>query len=60
MMSGLTELLTIRQVMSYLHVADETVYRYIRSGNLRAIKVGCLWRVSRGALDEFLKKGEQQ
>ncbi len=60
MMGNETELLTIQQVMSYLHVADETVYRYIRSGKLKAIRVGGLWRVSREALGEFLREGEQE
>lgn len=55
-----SELYTIQQVMSLLHVSDETVYRYIRSGKLRGIRVGGLWRVSRVALDAFLKRGEQE
>jgi len=51
-------LLTAQQVMYRLQVADETIYRYIRSGQLRAIRVGGLWRIPSEALDEFLKKGE--
>ena len=50
---------TIQQVMSLLQVSDETVYRYIRSGKLRAIRIGGLWRVSREALNEFLDNGRQ-
>ena len=50
-------LYTIQQVMARLQVSDETVYRYIRAGKLRAIKVGWLWRVSKTALDAFLEKG---
>lgn len=53
-----SELYTIQQVMSHLQVSDETVYRYIRRGKLRASKVGGLWRVSKVALDVFLRKGE--
>ncbi len=41
-------------IMAYLQVSDETFYRWIKSGELKAIKVGGLWRVSRKALDEFL------
>ncbi len=48
---------TVQQVMSYLQVSDETVYRYIRSGKLKAVRSGGLWRVSREALEEFLGKG---
>ncbi len=47
-------LLTVQQVMERLQIADETVYRYIRQGKLKAIRVGGLWRVSEKALLEFL------
>ena len=38
----------------------ETVYRWLRESKLRGFKLasGKLWRISSGALDEFLKKGE--
>jgi len=51
------KLLTIRQVMSRLQVADETIYRYIKAGKLRAVRVGGLWRIPEEALAEFLEKG---
>ena len=54
-----SSLFTIQQVMEHLQIADETIYRYIRSGKLRAIRVGGLWRIPSEALDEFLGEGEQ-
>lgn len=53
------QLLTVPQVEKALQVSDETVYRYIRAGKLKAIRVGGLWRISEEALREFLAKGEQ-
>ena len=53
------EFYTIQQVMEQLHISDETIYRYIRSGKIKAIRVGGLWRISSEALDEFMRKGEQ-
>ena len=52
-----SELLTVQQVMQQLHVSDETIYRYIRNGKLKATRVGGLWRVSQEAMDEFLSSG---
>ena len=52
-------LLTTQQVMSRLQIADETIYRYIRQGRLKAIRVGGLWRIPEEALQEFLGKGER-
>jgi len=58
-MGATTELYTIQQIMSKIQMSDETIYRYIRRGKLKAIRVGGRWRVSREALDEFLGvKGE--
>ena len=57
--SSMGKLFTIQQVMAQLHISDETIYRYIRKGKIKAIRVGSLWRISSEALDEFLKKGEQ-
>ncbi len=53
----MNEMLTIQQILERLQVSDETVYRYIKSGSLKAVRVGGLWRVTEDALNEFLKKG---
>lgn len=37
-----------------LRVGRATVYRLIRSGELKAVKVGRQYRVPRSALDEYL------
>lgn len=48
------KLLIIKEVQDRLNVSDETVYRLIRSNELKAIRIGNLWRVSEEALQEFL------
>jgi excisionase family DNA binding protein len=52
------QMLTIQQVMAKLQVADETVYRYIRNGKLKAARVGGLWRITPGDLESFMKRGD--
>ena len=50
------EVLTIVEAARYLRVNRQTVVNnLIGSGKLRAHKVGFQWRVTRAALDEFLK-----
>jgi len=51
---SLAELLTAEEVASYLRVAPNTVYRWLRSGKLAGIKIGKEWRISRPELDAFL------
>jgi len=45
---------TIKEVMELLKLSDETIYRHIRSGKLKAIRVGNQWRVSQKALNAFM------
>lgn len=46
---------TIEEVAKMLKVAYLTVYRWIRSGKLKAIKAGKQYRVKRVWLNLFLK-----
>lgn len=55
----MAKLYSVKEAQNYLGVCDETIYRYIKSGKLKAVRVGGLWRISSEALEEFLKKGEQ-
>ncbi|MEW5983527.1 MAG: helix-turn-helix domain-containing protein [Acidobacteriota bacterium] len=48
-------LLTPPEVLGYLRVTARTLYRLMRGGQLPAVRVGRQWRVSRTALDEWLR-----
>lgn len=48
------DLLDIASVAAYLGVSERTVYNRVRSGDLPAIKVGRLWRVRAGDLEQWL------
>lgn len=50
-----SQLLTVKQVQEKLQVCDETVYRYIRSGKLKAVHIGGLLRVDPDELEAFIK-----
>ena len=51
---------TIQEVATALHVSDESVYRACRSGQLKAARIGWQWRISREAVDEFLRVSRVQ
>lgn len=51
-------LLTTEQVADRLQVHEETVRRYVRSGELPAIRKGRLIRITSKAVEEFLKPDE--
>ena len=56
---GNKDLMGVEEVAGYLGVGRVTVYRWCREGRLPCLKVGKSWRVRRGALEDFLKRGER-
>ncbi|MCP4542296.1 MAG: helix-turn-helix domain-containing protein [Chloroflexi bacterium] len=50
-----TELLTTGQIAKTFHVSTRTVFRWLASGKLRAIRIGNVTRVRREDLDAFFQ-----
>jgi excisionase family DNA binding protein len=46
---------TPEEIADKLKTSRSTVYRWLRNGELKAFKAGKLWRITREALEEFLK-----
>lgn len=49
------KLLTPQQVADYLQVDFRTVYSLLRSGKLKGVKIGRVWRISESELQRLLK-----
>jgi len=47
--------MTVREVAETMRVSTMTVYRLIKSGDLRALRVGAHFRIRRVYLDAFLE-----
>ncbi len=52
---GITRLLTVPEVATVMRVSRMTVYRLIRRGQLKAIRVGRNYRVREQDLNEYLE-----
>lgn len=50
------ELLTPQEAAKILKVDRRTVYKYLRSGELPAAKIGDTWRIRQEDLDKFIKQ----
>lgn len=50
-------LYTVEEIKEILKVTQRTLYNYIKSGNLKAVKIGKYWRIKQADLEEFLEKG---
>jgi excisionase family DNA binding protein len=49
-------LLTPEQIAKRLQVKERTVYSWLRSGQLRGVKLGRLWRVRPADFEAFLER----
>jgi excisionase family DNA binding protein len=47
---------TVEQVAELLQVHWQTVLNYIKSGKLKAVKLGRGYRISKDAVDNFVKE----
>ncbi|KKR58932.1 MAG: hypothetical protein UY03_C0026G0003 [Parcubacteria group bacterium GW2011_GWA2_47_64] len=50
---------TLQETADLLKVSTRSVLRYIKSGRLKATKIG-QWRVGESALDEFLNQSKNR
>jgi len=48
------KLLTLKETAKILRVSERTIMRYLKSGKLKASKLG-QWRISQKDIDEFLR-----
>jgi excisionase family DNA binding protein len=46
--------MTLQEAADYLKVAIEDVLAMIEAGDIKAKKIGTQYRISKGAIDEFL------
>jgi excisionase family DNA binding protein len=53
-------LYSVEEVTQILKVTQRTLYNYIKSGSLKAVKVGKYWRVKQEDLREFINKGTEE
>jgi len=53
-------LLTPKEVAEELRVSKQSVSRWLRSGKLKGVKAGTLWRVKEEDLQEFIKEGNNE
>jgi excisionase family DNA binding protein len=53
-------LLTIPEVAHYLKLSRRTTWRWCKSGQLPAFKVGHQWRVAQSDLDRFIQRRNRE
>ena len=54
---GNTKMYNIDQVAEMLRLCRITVFRYIKSGKIKAIKIGREWRIKQDEIDRIMREG---
>ena len=54
MIFSIHDLLTIEQVAEVLNVSDQTVRKLVKNNEIKAVKFGRTYRITRQALNEFI------
>jgi excisionase family DNA binding protein len=55
---SMEEYFTPQEIAEKLKIDMSTVYRWIKNGNLKAVKIGHFWRISESELNRIL--GEEK
>jgi len=50
-------MMTLRQVAAEVMVSMPTIYRWLKSGKLKAVKMGKVWRVGEDEVERLKKEG---
>jgi excisionase family DNA binding protein len=54
------EIFTIKEVATYLKLAEKTAYRLASEGKLPGFKVGGSWRFRKSEVDAWIKEQERK
>lgn len=50
------EILTIKELASYLKIAEKTAYRFVSEGRIPGFKIGGSWRFRKSEIDQWTKE----
>ena len=49
-----SEVFTVEDLMEYLSIGRTTAYRLLRSGKIKTLKIGKLYRIPKKAIDDYV------
>lgn len=55
MQTEYTELITIDELCELLMIGRTTAYRLLRSGEIKAFKIGKVWKISKASIELYIR-----
>ena len=56
-MAKIEKVYTLEEISYLIKITRRTLYDYVKTGKLKAVKIGRTWRVTEKQLEEFLSTG---
>lgn len=56
-MAKIEKVYTLEEISDLIKITRRTLYDYVKTGKLKAVKIGRTWRVTEKQLEEFLSTG---
>ena len=50
------EILTIEELMELLYIGKNTAYQLLKSGEIKAFRIGKVWKIPRESVNEYITR----
>lgn len=50
------DMITINELCELLMIGRTTAYKLLQSGDLKAFKIGKVWKISRASVEQYIKE----
>ena len=54
------EILTVEELMELLYIGKNTAYQLLKSGEIRAFRIGRVWKIPKEAVSEYIVRMAQK
>lgn len=54
------EIMKFEEVMEYLNIGKNTLYRLLNNGEISAFKIGKVWKIPRKSVEEYIRNSLKQ
>lgn len=55
MYNNLEDIITVEDLCDILHIGYNAAYDLLNSGQIKAFKIGRIWKISKAAVEDFIR-----
>lgn len=54
------EIMKFEEVMEYLNIGKNTLYKLLNNGEISAFKIGKVWKIPKKSVEEYIRNSLEQ